>query len=155
MHKIYMAGVGGMLGKAFYEQFKEDYEIKCTDIDVNENWLSYLDFRNNQDYKSAVLKFNPDYLFHIGAYTNLEFCEKNPEDTNITNTTSVKYAASIANDLNIPYLDKLNYACNKKMKKCETVLPNGEIIYFDYSHTTMAGAKYLGKKIAETNWLDF
>ena len=29
--KIYIAGCGGMLGEAFYEQFKDDYIIKCTD----------------------------------------------------------------------------------------------------------------------------
>ena len=42
--KIYMAGCGGMLGEAFYKQFKKDYKMKCTDKDVNENWLSFLDF---------------------------------------------------------------------------------------------------------------
>ena len=46
MKKIYIAGCGGMLGEAFYRQFKDDYELKCTDIDVNEKWLSYLDFRD-------------------------------------------------------------------------------------------------------------
>jgi len=35
MKKIYMAGCGGMLGEAFYLKFKEAYELKCTDIDVN------------------------------------------------------------------------------------------------------------------------
>ena len=34
--KIYMAGVGGMLGEAFHKIFRDDYELKCTDIDLNE-----------------------------------------------------------------------------------------------------------------------
>ena len=46
MKKIYIAGCGGMLGEAFYHQFGKDYELKCTDIDVNDDWLSYLDFRD-------------------------------------------------------------------------------------------------------------
>ena len=29
--KIYIAGCGGMLGEAFYTQFKNEYELKCTD----------------------------------------------------------------------------------------------------------------------------
>ena len=33
-----------MLGEAFYKAFNKDYELKCTDINVNENWLSSLDF---------------------------------------------------------------------------------------------------------------
>ena len=49
--KIYIAGCGGMLGEAFYIQFKDDYEIKCTDKDVNEEWLSFMDFRDFNAYK--------------------------------------------------------------------------------------------------------
>ena len=46
MKKIFMSGCGGMLGEAFYSVFKESYELKCTDIDVNESWLELLDFRD-------------------------------------------------------------------------------------------------------------
>ena len=102
--KIYIAGAGGMLGEAFYRVFKNDYEIKCTDKDVNEKWLSFLDFRDFEKYKKEVEDFNPDYLFHLGAYTDLEFCELNLEDTYLTNTTSVENAVFIANRLNIPML---------------------------------------------------
>ena len=55
-------------------------------------------------YKEDVKNFNPDYLFHLGAYTDLEFCEKNADDTYLTNTTSVENAVYIANELNIPIL---------------------------------------------------
>lgn len=104
MKKIYMAGSGGMLGEAFYTQFKNDYILKCTDKDVNEEWLSYLDFRDFEAYKNDVQAFKPDYLFHLGAYTDLEFCEKNAEDTYLTNTISVENAVHIANELDIPLL---------------------------------------------------
>ena len=74
--KIFLSGVGGMLGEAFYKIFSEDYILKCTDKDVNENWLEKLDFCDEKKYASEVRKFNPNYLFHIGAFTDLEFCEK-------------------------------------------------------------------------------
>ncbi len=102
--KIYMAGCGGMLGEAFYHQFREDYEIKCTDIDVNEHWLSYLDFRDLSAYRKDVQEFKPDYLFHLGAFTSLEYCEQHPEDTYATNTMAVENAVYIANELDIPLL---------------------------------------------------
>ncbi|MBL1214497.1 MAG: NAD(P)-dependent oxidoreductase [Ignavibacteriae bacterium] len=104
MKKIYIAGCGGMLGEAFYKNFKNDYEIKCSDIDVNENWLEYLDFRDLDAYKKAVSDFRSDYLFHLGAFTDLEYCELHPDDTYLTNTTSVENAVYIANELNIPLL---------------------------------------------------
>ncbi len=102
--KIFLAGVGGMLGEAFYKEFSKEYFVKCTDKDVNEQWLDELDFRNSKKYSLLVNEFNPDYLFHIGAYTDLEFCEKNPNDTYQTNTESVKTAVSISNNLKVPLL---------------------------------------------------
>lgn len=104
MKKILMTGCGGMLGEAFYNIFKGDYEIKCTDIDLNDEWLEYLDFRDYLSYRKCAEKFQPDYIFHLGAHTDLEYCEKNIEDTYLTNTISVENAVYIANALDIPLL---------------------------------------------------
>ena len=104
MKKIYIAGCGGMLGDAFYKHFRVNYILKCTDIDVNEEWLGYLDFRDLPEYRKDVARFQPDYLFHLGAYTDLEYCELHPEDTYMTNTTAVENAVYIANELDIPIL---------------------------------------------------
>ena len=102
--KIYLAGCGGMLGEAFHSIFSNDYELKCTDIDVNEPWLSYLDFRDFNAYSEDVDAFKPDCLFHIGAYTDLEHCETHQNDTYITNATAVENAVYISNNQNIPIL---------------------------------------------------
>ena len=102
--KIYMAGSGGMLGDAFKQEFDNSYVLKCSDIDVNAPWLSYLDFRDFDAYRKDVLNFKPDYLFHLGAYTDLEYCELHVKDTYATNTVSVENAVYIANELDIPLL---------------------------------------------------
>jgi dTDP-4-dehydrorhamnose reductase len=102
--RIYIAGAGGMLGDAFYRVFGAAYALKCSDIDVNAPWLSLLDFRDFDAYRQDVLDFAPDYLFHLGAHTDLEFCEKNPEDAYATNTRAVEHAARISNELAIPLL---------------------------------------------------
>ncbi len=104
MKKIYIAGSGGMLGEAFYKQFKDSFQLKCTDIDVNESWLSYLDFRNYENYLLDVKDFAPDYLCHLGALTDLEYCELNPEEAIKTNTSSVEHAVKISNLLKTPIL---------------------------------------------------
>jgi dTDP-4-dehydrorhamnose reductase len=103
MKKIYIAGCGGMLGEAFHRKFG-DLELKCTDIDVNETWLSYLDFRDLDAYRRDVRAFAPDALFHLGAHTGLEFCEQNVEDAYATNTMALENAVRIANELDIPLL---------------------------------------------------
>lgn len=102
--RIYISGCGGMLGEAFYQQFKNEYNIKCSEKDVNAEWLSFLDFRAYDAYRKDVEDFKPDYLFHLGAYTDLEWCERNAEETYLTNTLAMENAVNIANSLNIPIL---------------------------------------------------
>ena len=90
--RIYIAGCGGMLGEAFYKVFGENHDLKCTDKDVNEDWLTFLDFRDRGAYQDDVRAFKPDLLFHLGAHTSLEFCEENVEDAYRTNTLAVEDA---------------------------------------------------------------
>ena len=91
-----------MLGDAFYEQFRASYDLKCTDIDVNETWLSYCDFRDWTAYRRDVTEFRPDFLFHLGALTDVEYCELHPDDAYQTNTLGVENAVFIAEELKIP-----------------------------------------------------
>src|SRR5688500_6215321 len=102
--RIYMAGAGGMLGEAFYRVFGAAHEIRCTDIDVNAPWLGALDFRDFGSYRREVVEFRPDYLFHLGAHTSLEYCEEHFDDAYATNTLAVEHAVHIANELGIPLL---------------------------------------------------
>ena len=143
--KIYLAGCGGMLGEAFYKQFANDYELKCVDKDVNESWLSFLDFRDSESYRKDVEQFKPDYLFHLGAYTDLEFCEKNADDTYATNTLSVETAVNIANDLDIPilYISTAGIFDGQKELYDDWDTPNPLGVY--------ARSKYMAEKFVETN----
>ncbi len=143
--KIYIAGCGGMLGEAFHKQFSADYNLKCTDKDVNDTWLSYLDFRDFDAYKKDVCEFHPDYLFHLGAYTDLEFCEQNIEDTYNTNALSVENAVFIANELDIPllYISTAGIFDGKKNLYDEWDLPNPLGHY--------ARAKYAGERFVVEN----
>jgi len=143
--KIYIAGCGGMLGEAFYAQFSKDYVLRCTDKDVNETWLSFLDFRDFDAYNEDVTKFNPDYLFHLGAYTDLEFCELNAEETYNTNTLAVENAVYIANQLNIPvlYISTAGIFDGAKEYYDDWDQPNPLGIY--------ARAKYMGERYVVEN----
>jgi dTDP-4-dehydrorhamnose reductase len=143
--KIYIAGCGGMLGEAFYAQFKNDYNLKCTDKDVNEDWLSFLDFRDFDAYKKDVEAFAPDYLFHLGAYTDLEFCDQNADDTYLTNTLSVENAVYLANSLDIPllYISTAGIFDGKKELYDDWDMPNPLGVY--------ARSKYMGERFVVEN----
>nr|WP_319999863.1 NAD(P)-dependent oxidoreductase [uncultured Draconibacterium sp.] len=143
--KIYIAGCGGMLGEAFYAQFKDEFEIKCTDKDVNADWLSFLDFRDFDAYKKEVEEFTPDYLFHLGAYTDLEFCEQNADDTYMTNTLAVENAVFLANQLDIPilYISTAGIFDGKKDLYDDWDQPNPLGVY--------ARSKYMGERYVVEN----
>jgi dTDP-4-dehydrorhamnose reductase len=145
MKKIYIAGCGGMLGEAFYTIFSREYDLKCSDIDVNEDWLSYLDFKDLDSYKNAVTSFSPDYLFHLGAYTDLEYCENNVDDTYGTNTLSVENAVYIANSLKIPLL----------YISTAGIFDGSKDLYDDWDQPNPLGvyarSKYMGEKYVTNN----
>ena len=143
--KIYIAGCGGMLGEAFYTQFNGEFEIKCTDKDVNDNWLSFLDFRDFYAYKKDVEAFHPDYLFHLGAYTDLEFCEQNEIETFLTNTLGVENAVYLANALDIPllYISTAGIFDGKKEYYDDWDMPNPLGVY--------ARSKYMGERFVVEN----
>ena len=143
--KIFIAGCGGMLGEAFYNVFKTSYKLRCTDKDVNTEWLGFLDFRDVDEYRGQVKSFSPDYLFHLGAYTDLEFCEKNAEDTYLTNTISVENAVYIANECNIPilYISTAGIFDGKKEYYDDWDTPNPLGAY--------ARSKYMGERFVVEN----
>lgn len=145
MKKIFIAGCGGMLGEAFYQQFKDSYIIKCTDKDVNEKWLSFLDFRDLEAYKKNVLDFKPDYIFHLGAYTDLEFCELNADEAYNTNTLGVENAVYLANKLDIPllYISTAGIFDGNKELYDDWDVPNPLGVY--------ARSKYMGERFVVEN----
>lgn len=143
--RLYIAGCGGMLGEAFYRQFSDGYELRCTDIDVNESWLSALDFRDLDAYRDDVKKFKTDYLFHLGAYTDLEYCEQHIEDTYATNTMAVENAVYIANEMDIPllYISTAGIFDGSKLEFDDWDVPNPLGHY--------ARAKYTGERFVIEN----
>ena len=134
-----------MLGEAFYRQFRDEFVLKCSDKDVNEPWLTFLDFRDFEAYRKDVKEFEPDYLFHLGAYTDLEFCEQNSDDTYLTNTLSVENAVYVANDLKIPilYISTAGIFDGKKDIYDDWDVPNPLGVY--------ARSKFMGERFVIEN----
>jgi len=143
--KIYIAGCGGMLGEAFHRQFGDDFVLRCTDKDVNEDWLSFLDFRDYDAYRKDVEEFAPDYLFHLGALTDLEYCEQHVDESYLTNTTAVESAVYIANSLGIPvlYISTAGIFDGKKESYDDWDIPNPLGVY--------ARSKYMGERFVVEN----
>ena len=145
MKKVYLAGSGGMLGEAFYDLFNKDYNVVASDIDVNEDWLHFLDFRDFEKYYQDVYNFKPDYLFHLGAITSLEECDLDEDKAYSTNTIGVENATIIANKLDIPivYISTAGIFDGKKDLYDDWDIPNPLGHY--------ARSKYNGELYVEQN----
>lgn len=99
--KVLITGCGGMLGKAVYNGFKSKYsEILATDIDLNEDWLEYMDVRNIQECEKVFDRFKPEIVFHLAALTDLEYCETNQENSWKTNAIGTENIAVLSNKHN-------------------------------------------------------
>jgi dTDP-4-dehydrorhamnose reductase len=112
---------------------------------VNDTWLSFLDFRDFDKYREDVFNFKPDYLFHLGAYTDLEYCEQNADDTYLTNTLAVENAVNIANALDIPllYISTAGIFDGNKDLYDDWDMPNPLGVY--------ARSKYMGERFVVEN----
>ena len=75
---------------------------------------------------------------------------------NIKNTKKINsYLEKLSKKKEIIYLDKINYLCDKKEKKCKLLTPEGFKIFYDNQHYTKKGAQYLAKEIFKKKWLNF
>lgn len=63
-----------------------------------------------------------------------------------------KKLSRIAHANNAIYLDKTDYACDRKERKCKALTPTGHLVNWDYGHHTIAGAKYLGGVMKGIDW---
>ena len=86
-----------------------------------------------------------DILIHLGAHTDLEYCELNIDDAYRTNTLSVQNATYIANQLSIPliYISTAGIFDGSKDSFDDWDAPNPIGVY--------ARTKYLGEKIVVEN----
>ena len=64
-----------------------------------------------------------------------------------------KILKKIAIKNKIIILNKMDYLCDQNEKKCFTMTKDSDKIHLSTDHVTLSGAKFLGKRIYETNWL--
>ena len=94
--RILITGCGGMLGDALFPIIKSNFtHVLATDIDVNTNCLEKLDVRDKNQCQKIMSSFSPDIVIHLAALTDLEFCEKKPQEAYTTNTLGTENMAMV------------------------------------------------------------
>ena len=57
--------------------------------------------------------------------------------------------------LGILYVDKLSIVCDIDNNECDAVDAENNLLFYDYGHWTLAGARHLGRKIVQLQVLLF
>lgn len=145
---ILITGCGGMLGAAVYRKALEKYGetfVYATDIDLNEPWLTKLDVRNIEEYEEVVKKCNPLIIIHLAALTDLEYCEKNPNDAWATNALGVENAVKISQKYGVilVYISTAGVFDGEKDEYTDFDIPNPINVY--------GKSKYHGELFVQEN----
>jgi len=133
-----------MLGEAVYGVFQGTCQVLASDIDVNEPWLERLDVANAADVARYLDRVKPNYIIHLAAKTDMEYCELHPEEAYAVNTGGVENVAAYARDHNIPllYISTAGVFDGQKDEYTEHDAPNPLSVY--------GKSKYGGELVAKT-----
>ena len=133
-----------MLGEAVYDVFKDACQVRASDIDLNVPWLERLDVRAPKEVAAYLQKVKPNYIVHLAALTDMEYCELHPEDAYATNTGGVQNVALYARDHNIPlvYISTAGVFDGGKDEYVESDTPSPLSVY--------GKSKYGGELVAKT-----
>lgn len=137
--KVYIAGCGGMLGDSVYHTFNEHCAVRATDINLTAPWLERADVSNYHEISGDIKAFNPDLIINLAALTDLEYCEKNQEETWLYNALGPENIGLVANELDVPlvYISTAGIVDGKQDVYNDFDKPNPLSIY--------AKAKYHGE----------
>jgi len=155
--RVMITGCGGMLGQAVYDKFSKKCTVLATDIDINESWLVYCDVRNLNSILKLALDFKPNLIINLAALTDLEYCEKNEEDSWLTNSLGQENICLVAKRLDIPvvYISSAGIFDGKKEYYHDFDIPNplsmyGKSKYYGELITQNIGDKYF---IFRAGWM--
>ena len=90
-------------GEGVYKRFTGNANVFATDIDLNEAWLTHLDVRDKAQVEQYLEEIRPDYIVHLAALTDMEYCETHPDDAEATNADSVAHFAPYVEENATPF----------------------------------------------------
>lgn len=140
---VLLLGATGMLGKALYRTAKSrNHSVtgvarSGTDISV--------DIRNERELRELIIDQNPEILINTVAITNLDYCERNPQEAYLINTHPLSFITELANEQGI-YLIQISTD--------HFYLGNGSKLHDENSPVTLvneyARTKYLAECLTRT-----
>ncbi|MDD5489024.1 MAG: dTDP-4-dehydrorhamnose reductase [Candidatus Omnitrophica bacterium] len=96
--KIFLTGAAGMLAAEVIPVLRrEGHELILTDINRRLPDIEALDVTDLKEVRRQIESARPDHVFHLGAETNVDLCEKDPDHAfrvNALGTENVAFACA-------------------------------------------------------------
>ena len=86
--KILVTGAKGMMGSDTIPQLEEEFRVIPTDI-------KELDITKSSQVKNTLETERPDWVVHMAALTDLDFCEENPDRADLVNHRGTRSIAEV------------------------------------------------------------
>lgn len=149
--RILVTGGSGFIGTNLIEFYSNKSGISLLNLDIisprnvaHEKFFANVDLRDEDALENVILKFRPQWVFHLGARTDLE--GRSLQDY-AANTTGVLNLISVLKKLEVPPMRVL-FASSRLVCK----IGYSPVDEFDVCPTTYYGeSKALGEKLVRDN----
>lgn len=107
--KILITGVSGMLGYDLWQKFKMEHTLlgvgRSNRPDYVESALwTKLDLTDGKSTYEIITKFNPDILIHLAAASDVDYCQKFPEEAYKNNAVATNNIALACQRFDTPLM---------------------------------------------------
>ncbi|MCV0400938.1 MAG: SDR family oxidoreductase [Nitrosopumilus sp.] len=105
MEKIFICGIGGLVGSKLVELCKDKFEtfgsFNLRDPNFNNVKSFQLDITNHEKLQHIIKETRPDIIINATALNNVDYCEEHENEANEVNVKAVSILSEISNLLNI------------------------------------------------------
>lgn len=99
MTKFFVTGASGMLGTTLRGLFTSvGHIVISTDVNPLDPWCTKLDVRDKTELRRLINIHKPDVVLNLAALTDLEYCERNPNEAFSVNAFGARNVAEICKE---------------------------------------------------------